>query len=169
MTRSKPAAVPVPEPIPSIVVRHSRIHGNGVFARRKIPAGSLVSEYIGEIITEREAEKRTGLDPENPFHTFFFALGNGKMIDGASGGNDVRWINHSCAPNCEAREDNNRIFIYALRDIARGEELNYDYGLVLDRPPYPCCEEGLPVPVRRAQLPQDHAGAQAQKQDGLSR
>ena len=99
MTRSKPAAVPVPEPIPSIVVRHSTIHGNGVFARRKIPAGSLVSEYIGEIISEKEAEKRTGLD---------------------------------CAPNCEAREENNRIFIYTLCDIERGEELNYNYGLVLD-------------------------------------
>jgi hypothetical protein len=52
MTRSKNAADPVPEPIPSIVVRHSKIHGNGVFARRKIPARTLVSEYIGEIITE---------------------------------------------------------------------------------------------------------------------
>ncbi len=163
MTRSKPAAVPVPEPIPSIVVRHSVIHGNGVFARRKIPAGSLVSEYVGEIITEKEAEKRTGLDPENPYHTFFFALGNGKMIDGASGGNDVRWINHSCAPNCEAREDNNRIFIYTLRDIQRGEELNYDYGLVLEgrhtpavKRAYQCrcgepnCRNTMLAPKRRA-------------------
>lgn len=132
MPRSKPAVDHAPEPIPSIVVRHSKVHGNGVFARRKIAAGSLIAEYIGERITEREALKRTGLDPENPFHTFFFALENGRMIDGGSGGNDLRWINHSCAPNCEAREENNRIFIYALRDIRRGEELNYDYGLVLE-------------------------------------
>ncbi len=115
-----------------IKVRHSKILGNGVFATRKIPAGARIIEYEGKRITEKQAEKRFGLDPENPFHTFFFSLESGKLIDGGDQGNDARWINHSCAPNCEAQEEKGRVFIHALRDIARGEELNYDYGLVID-------------------------------------
>ncbi len=115
-----------------IKVRHSKIHGNGVFATRKIPAGACIIEYQGKRITEKQAEKRFGLDPENPFHTFFFSLESGKLIDGGDEGNDARWINHSCEPNCEAQEEKGRVFIHALRDIARGEELNYDYGLVID-------------------------------------
>ena len=116
----------------SIVVRYSKIHGRGVFAKRKISAGARIIEYTGKRITEKQAEKRTGLDPENPFHTFFFSLESGKMIDGGDGGSDARWINHSCAPNCEAQEEKGQVFIHALRDIKRGEELAYDYGLVID-------------------------------------
>ncbi len=116
----------------SIRVRHSAIHGNGVFATRKIPAGARIIEYGGKRITENQAEKRFGLDPENPHHTFFFSLESGKLIDGGDEGNDARWINHSCEPNCEAQEEKGRVFIHALRDITRGEELNYDYGLVID-------------------------------------
>lgn len=115
-----------------IKVRHSKIHGNGVFATRKIAAGARIIEYQGKRITEKQAEKRFGLDPDNPHHTFFFSLDSGKLIDGGDGGNEARWINHSCAPNCEAQEEKGRVFIHALRDIARGEELNYDYGLVID-------------------------------------
>ncbi len=115
-----------------IKVRHSSVHGNGVFAARKILAGARIIEYQGKRISEKQAEKRFGLDPENPFHTFFFSLENGKLIDGGDQGNDARWINHSCEPNCEAQEEKGRVYIHALRDIARGEELNYDYGLVID-------------------------------------
>jgi SET domain-containing protein len=114
------------------VVRNSKIHGNGVFAKRKIPAGTRVIEYKGERITWKQASKRDAHDPENPFHTFFFSLEDGRVIDGGDRGNESRWINHACEPNCEAREEDGRVFIYALRDIRRGEELNYDYGLVVD-------------------------------------
>ncbi|MDQ9169289.1 SET domain-containing protein-lysine N-methyltransferase [Oxalobacteraceae bacterium R-40] len=134
MTRKATAApAPVSSPDSSpIVVRDSKVHGRGVFATRKIPEGSFIIEYMGERITEREANRRKAADPDNPFHTFFFSLENGKMIDGDADGNDARWINHSCEPNCEAREEKGRIFIHALRDIKRGEELNYDYGLILE-------------------------------------
>ncbi len=114
-----------------IKVRHSRIHGNGVFAARKIPAGARIIEYRGKRITEKQAEKRFGQDPDNPHHTFFFSLDSGKLIDGGDEGNDARWINHSCEPNCEAQEEKGRVYIHALRDIRRGEELSYDYGLVI--------------------------------------
>lgn len=117
---------------PAFIVRNSKIHGNGVFATRKIPAGSLIVEYEGERISWKEAVKRENAKAADDFHTFFFSLESGKIIDGGSQGNDARWINHSCEPNCEAREENGRVFIYALRDIKRGEELNYDYGLILE-------------------------------------
>jgi len=115
-----------------IRVRHSAIHGNGVFATRKIPAGARIVEYAGKRITEAQAEKRFGLDPNNPHHTFFFSLESGKLIDGGDQGNDARWINHACEPNCEAQEEKGRVYIHALRDISRGEELFYDYGLVIE-------------------------------------
>lgn len=115
-----------------IKVRHSKIHGNGVFATRKIPEGTRIIEYTGARISNKEADKRAGLDPDNPHHTFFFSLESGKIIDGGDGGGDARWINHSCAPNCEAQEEGKKVFIHAITDIKRGEELSYDYGLVID-------------------------------------
>lgn len=72
-------------------------------------------------------------DPDDP-HTFNFGLENGQVINPEIDGNEARWINHSCDPNCEAIEEEDRIFIYALRDIRPGEELFYDYALELDEP-----------------------------------
>lgn len=119
---------------PWYIVRRSQLHGNGLFARRKIPAGTRAIEYGGKRITAKEADRRHPANPDDPFHTFFFALSSGEVIDGGDRGNDARWINHSCMPNCEAQESRHgkRVYIVALRDIKRGEELFYDYGLVLD-------------------------------------
>lgn len=117
---------------PAFIVRNSPIHGRGVFATRKIPADTLLVEYEGERISAKKAAKRHGADPANPYHTFFFSLENGKLIDGGVDGSDARWINHACEPNCEAREEDGQVFIYTLRDIKRGEEFNYDYGLIVE-------------------------------------
>jgi len=114
------------------IVRNSKIHGYGVFAARKIPEGTCIIEYIGERVTAEVAADRGSYNPDNPYHTFFFSVEGGLMIDGGVNGNDARWINHACEPNCEAREEDGRVFIYALRDIRKGEELNYDYGLVIE-------------------------------------
>ncbi len=116
------------------VVRRSKLHGNGVFAARKIPAGTRIIEYGGARISAKEADRRHPTNPDDPFHTFFFALSSGRVIDGGDQGNDARWINHSCQPNCEAQEGKHgkRVYIVALQDIPRGTELSYDYGLVLD-------------------------------------
>ncbi|MPS80248.1 MAG: SET domain-containing protein-lysine N-methyltransferase [Achromobacter sp.] len=116
------------------VVRRSKLHGNGVFAARKIPAGTRIIEYGGARISAKEADRRHPTNPDDPFHTFFFALSSGRVIDGGDEGNDARWINHSCQPNCEAQEGKHgkRVYIVALQDIPRGTELSYDYGLVLD-------------------------------------
>ncbi|CAM4218043.1 SET domain-containing protein [Kerstersia similis] len=112
----------------------SPVHGKGVFAARDIPAGTRILEYQGERIDQDEADRRHPVNPDDPFHTFFFALSSGIVIDGGVGGNDSRWINHACAPNCETQEGRHgkRVYIVTLRDIRAGEELNYDYGLVIE-------------------------------------
>lgn len=116
------------------IVKPSQLHGNGVFANRDIPAGTRILQYAGKRLTPEQADAMFPVNPDDPFHTFFFALSNGKIVDGGQGGNDSRWINHSCAPNCEGHEnsDGSRVFIVAMRDIAAGEELLYDYSLVID-------------------------------------
>lgn len=113
-------------------VRASGVHGKGVFALEPLPAGKKVIEYKGELISWKEALRRHPHDPTQPFHTFYFHIDDKHVIDGARKGNSARYINHSCDPNCEAEEDGQRVFIRALRDIAPGEELSFDYGLVID-------------------------------------
>ncbi len=117
-----------------IAVRRSGVHGKGVFAVAPIKAGERVVEYKGERISWKEALRRHPHDPEQPNHTFYFALDEGGVIDGKVKGNSARWINHSCTPNCEAEEIDGRVFVHALRDIEPEEELFYDYGLVIDEP-----------------------------------
>jgi hypothetical protein len=119
---------------PRIVVRNSRIHGRGIYAARKLRQGERIVEYRGERISWKEADRRPPSDPDDPNHTFFFSLSDGKtVIDAGVEGNIARWVNHSCAPNCETEEtEDGRVFIQAMRDIRRGEELNYDYGLIID-------------------------------------
>lgn len=143
-------------------VRRSGVHGKGVFALRSIAPGETLMEYTGEIIDWDEAQRRHPHDPENPNHTFFFHVDDSRVIDGGVNGNAARWINHACDPNCETDERNGRIFIVALRDIAPGEEINYDYGLTVDerytaklKAEYPCycgsplCRGTLLAPKRR--------------------
>ena len=115
-----------------IQVRRSTVHGKGVFALQPIAAGTRIIEYVGEVITWREALRRHPHDPDNPQHTFYFHLDDHHVIDGGHGGNAARWINHSCAPNCEAEDIDGRVYIRALRDLVPGEELFFDYGLVID-------------------------------------
>jgi uncharacterized protein len=126
-------------------VRRSKIQGKGVLATRKIPAGTLIIEYRGKVITEEEADELYPFEDDERHHTFLFRIDGGLVIDAAQRGNAARYINHSCDPNCEAEEDDGRVFIYALRDIRRGEELAYDYNFILDEPHnaankklYPC-------------------------------
>jgi uncharacterized protein len=113
-------------------VRRSDIHGNGVFARRTIEAGEKIVEYTGERITADESAERAEKSGGPVNHTFFFSLADGNVIDGGSGGNDARYINHACEPNCEAYEEDGQVFIYALQEIDKGEELNYNYALIYE-------------------------------------
>jgi SET domain-containing protein len=115
-----------------IQVRRSGVHGKGVFALRDIAAGERIIEYKGELISWPEALRRHPHDPKQPNHTFYFHIDDHHVIDANVNGNAARWINHACDPNCESDEQGTRIYIQALRDISAGEELFYDYGLVID-------------------------------------
>lgn len=115
-----------------IQVRRSGVHGKGVFAVAPIAEGDTIIEYKGEVITWPEALRRHPHDPKDPHHTFYFHIDDKHVIDAKYGGNAARWINHACDPNCEADEVDGRVFIKALRDIEPGEELFYDYGLIID-------------------------------------
>ncbi|MGO4392592.1 SET domain-containing protein [Variovorax sp. M-6] len=117
-----------------IQTRRSSVHGNGVFAVQDIAEGETLIEYKGEVISWEEALRRHPHDPAQPHHTFYFHIDDDRVIDGNVDGNASRWINHSCDPSCEADEQDGRVFIKALRNIAAGEELSYDYGLVIDEP-----------------------------------
>lgn len=113
-------------------VRASGIHGRGVFAARRIPKGTVIVEYRGQRTTWEVVNERPDSDPRNPHHTFIFETSDGTVIDAGRRGNAARWINHSCAPNCDSFEDDDgRVYIEARRTIAAGEELTYDYKLSL--------------------------------------
>ena len=132
---------------PPIEVRGSAIQGHGVYATRMIPKNTWIIQYEGERIPHAEADERYDDDAMDRHHTFLFTVNDMWCIDAANYGNDARFINHSCEPNCEAvlTEDETEIWICALRTIRPGEELTYDYGYEVDvespdeaRKKYPC-------------------------------
>jgi SET domain-containing protein len=108
-------------------LRKSGIQGTGAFATRMIRRGQRIIEYTGEHIDNDEADRRYDDEKMKRHHTFLFIVDDKEIIDGAVGGNESRFINHSCDPNAEAVIEGKRIFIYALRTIRPGEELAYDY------------------------------------------
>jgi SET domain-containing protein len=115
----------------------SPIHGRGVFALAPIPKGTRLIEYKGERISHEEADERYSELHANSPHTMLFTVNDDAVIDATLWGNSSRWINHSCAPNCEIVDENDRIFIESCRDIRTGEELTYDYNLQLGEPHTP--------------------------------
>jgi len=118
-----------------IQFRHSRIHGVGGYARRNIPKGTRVIEYVGKKITKAESNAQCEGD-----NVYIFTLDDEFDLDGSVDWNPARFINHSCTPNCEAEWDADRLWIVALRDIPPGEELAFNYGYDLeDYREYPCC------------------------------
>ncbi len=113
-------------------VRHSAIHQWGVFATRWIPEGTRIVEYRGRRISRRRADADGRESNEEHPIVLLFSIDARTVIDAAQGGNEARFINHSCEPNCEAVMDKGRIYIEATCDIRPGEELTYDYQLEAD-------------------------------------
>jgi hypothetical protein len=114
---------------PLYKVRRSGIHGKGVYATLPIRKGTRIVEYLGERITHKQADDRYAEKGQDDGHTFLFVVNSRVVIDAGVDGNDARFINHSCAPNCDTVIEGGRVFIEALRDIEPGEELGYEYGL----------------------------------------
>ena len=124
------------EESPPIEVRNSTVHGSGVFATRRIVKGERIIEYLGDRVSHAEADRRYESKDANDSHTFLFIVDSKTVIDAGVDGNDARFFNQSCDPNCESTVEKRRVFIDALRDIEPGEELTYDYQIY--------CEEGDP-------------------------
>ena len=117
---------------PLFEVRHSRIHGYGVFALRRIRKGTMVIEYLGDRVSHALANERYEHKDPKDGHTFLFTVDAKTVIDAGVDGNEARFINHGCDPNCQTVNTNKRIFIEALRTIQPGEELAYDYQIQRD-------------------------------------
>ncbi|MCB9771888.1 MAG: SET domain-containing protein-lysine N-methyltransferase [Candidatus Omnitrophica bacterium] len=121
---------------PFITVRNSTIHGRGVFAKIPIPKGTRIIEYVGEKITKKEADRRAHIplnkhkEDQSCGAVYLFELNKRHDIDGNVSYNTARHINHSCEPNAETEIIRGKIWIIALRDIAKDEEIvyNYSYG-----------------------------------------
>ena len=113
----------------AVETRDSGIHGRGVYATRVIPKGTRIIEYLGERITHAEADRRYEIKGDDDGHTFLFIASQRTVIDAGVNGNAARFINHSCAPNCETVIENGRVFIESIKRIKPGEELGYDYQL----------------------------------------
>jgi uncharacterized protein len=110
-----------------IEVRRSDVHGLGVFAAKRIPKGTRIIEYVGERVSHDEADRRYEEKDANDSHTFLFIVDSKTVIDAGVDGNDARFFNHSCDPNCESTVEKRRVYIEAVRDIDTGTELTYDY------------------------------------------
>ncbi|MGH7444322.1 MAG: SET domain-containing protein [Longimicrobiales bacterium] len=126
-------------------VRRSAVQGRGAFAIRPIRRGERIGEYKGERISWEEADARYDDESQERHHTFLFEVDDDTVIDAAVHGAGVKYINHSCDPNCEPVIEHGHVFIDAIRNIRTGEELFYDYNYILDEPHtaavkkrYPC-------------------------------
>ena len=115
-----------------VVIRQSRIHSYGCYTTHPIRKGTLVVEYVGEHLTNEQAD-----DLYDEFeNTYLFGLDGGKRI--IDGFGVAAFVNHSCHPNCETDQIRGKMWIIALRDIAPGEELTYDYNLYDGDDDAPC-------------------------------
>ena len=101
---------------PAIEVRASPLHGLGVFARQRIPKGMRIIEYLGERVSHAEADRRYEDKDSSDAHTFLFIVDERTVIDAGVGGNEARFINHACDPNCESVIENRRVFIEAVSE-----------------------------------------------------
>jgi uncharacterized protein len=126
---------------PLFEVRHSPIHGYGVFAARRIRKGTTVIEYLGERVSHAQADARYEDKDPNDNHTFLFTVDAKTVIDAGVNGNEARYINHGCEPNCESTTLKKRIFIEAIRTIQPSEELSYDYQIQRDSDDAPNVDE----------------------------
>ena len=125
-------------------IAESPIQGLGAFATEKIPKGIRLIEYAGERLTPQEADERYPDDESGRHHTYLFAIDDDVVIDASVNGNDARFINHSCEPNCDAVIDGGRIWIETIRDVEAGEELAYDYAYILDERHTPAAKRRFP-------------------------
>ena len=163
------------EPADLIEVRRSNVHGMGVFARKPIPKGTRLIEYVGERVSHQEADNRYEQKDANDAHTFLFIVDSRTVIDAGVDGNDARFFNHACNPNCESVIEAKRVYIETIRDVAPGEELTYDYQIQREKDDpdnidevfachcgAPACRGTMLWPTKRPESRQRAAGTRRQ-------
>ena len=144
-----PPQVQNPKPVDRDFIRlgRSKIEGTGVFAKRRIPRGARIIEYTGDRVPIDAPVAPPGAADADLARTYRLGLDATTVIDGAKNGNEARFVNHSCDPNCEMYVFDSRAYLYPIRDLRRGEELTFDYRLApadptqtgsLDEPSYRC-------------------------------
>lgn len=126
---------------PLFEVRRSQVHGLGAFALRRIAKGTRIVEYLGERVSHREADRRYEGKQADDAHTFLFIVDSRTVIDAGVDGNEARFLNHSCKPNCHSVIQKRRVYIEALRTIQPGEEMTYDYQIQREEDDPPGIEE----------------------------
>jgi SET domain-containing protein len=115
------------EPNEFYEVRKSGVHGYGGFAKQDLKKGTRITEYLGDRISHKEADQRYEDHDENDNHTFLFIVNRRTVIDAGVGGNNARFINHQCDPNCTSVIEDGRVWIETIRPVKKGEELGYNY------------------------------------------
>lgn len=118
----------------AFAIKRSGIQGKGAFALQPIAKGDRLIEYVGERVSQNEAARRYDDAAMRRHHTFLFTISSRTCIDGNREGNEARYFNHSCSPNCETEVVRGRVYILTRRSVAAGEELTYDYNYDLDGP-----------------------------------
>ncbi len=141
-------SAPLPVPLP-FEVRPSPIQGLGGYATAHIAAGTRLIEYAGERLTPADVDARypdspSGSPAVDRHHTYLFAIDDMVVVDASVDGNEARFLNHSCAPNCDAVIEDGRIWIETIHDIEPGEELVYDYAYVLAERHTPAAKKRFP-------------------------
>ena len=160
---------------PLFEVRRSRVHGMGAFALRRIRQGTRIIEYLGERVSHEEADRRYESKRANDAHTFLFIVDSKTVIDAGVDGNEARFLNHSCKPNCESVIEGRRVFIEAIRTIEPGEEMTYDYQIQREADDPPgiegvfACRCGFPECRGTMLSPPDPPAQRARRARGTSR
>ncbi len=119
-------------------IKKSKIDKNGLYANKDIKKGTKIIEYKGKIITVKQSENSPKFDNEKAI--YLFNLNKKYDLDGDFKSNIARLINHSCDPNCEVCGKGLKVWVYAIKDIKKGDELSYDYGFGYDKDykQFPC-------------------------------
>ena len=119
-------------------VKKSKIDKNGLYANCNIKKGTRIIEYKGKIISSKTSDTSPKFDNDKAI--YLFNINKRFDLDGDFKFNTARLINHSCDPNCEVFGEGYKIWIYAMKNIKKGEELSYDYGFGYDQnfKNYPC-------------------------------
>jgi uncharacterized protein len=111
-------------------IKKSNIDNKGLYAAKNITSGKIIINYKGKLVTKKEVEKNPKFDNDKAI--YLFNINNRYDMDGDFKYNDARLINHSCNPNCEVEGKGLKLWIVAIKDIKKGEELSYDYGFGYD-------------------------------------